>query len=332
VALLKEAATDAHSRALERLAVEVAAHLNGPFDAVNNMVQKMIFRLMDEQKQEDEHKDWCDQEIKKTNVMKTDKEDKIADLKAEIKVETGKVAELTNEIESANKMIADIVAFVNEATDIRNTGKKENAASVKDSKDAQKSVTNAIAVLTTFYKSSGEIEKEPWEFIQKPVNLGKNPATWDSSYTGVQDPDKKGSGIISILEGVLSEFSKMEADTKAQEATDQKEFEDAMKDNAIEKAGRTQEVEMKTNEKKRRTEKITSLSSTKKDTTGELGKTEQYLSDLRQPCVAGDSKYGDRKAARSKEIGALKKAQGILEDAFKENAGKKFLQISSHRQ
>merc|ERR1719491_1813836 len=66
VALLKEAAQDTHSRALERLAVEVAAHLNGPFEAVNNMIEKMIFRLMDEQKQEDEHKHWCDQEISKT--------------------------------------------------------------------------------------------------------------------------------------------------------------------------------------------------------------------------------------------------------------------------
>merc|ERR1719149_442642 len=105
VALLKEVAKDTKSRALERLAVEVAAHLNGPFDAVNNMVEKMIFRLMDEQKQEDEHKHWCDQEIKKTNTMKEDKDDKIADLKAEIKVETAAVSKLTNEIAAAAKMI-----------------------------------------------------------------------------------------------------------------------------------------------------------------------------------------------------------------------------------
>merc|ERR1719162_2818303 len=111
VSLLKQAAQESHSRALERLAVEVAAHLNGPFDQVNNMVEKMIFRLMDEQKKEDEHKDWCDQEIKKTNVMKTDKDDKIADLAAE--VEVGKVSELTSEIKDANTMISDIVAFAN---------------------------------------------------------------------------------------------------------------------------------------------------------------------------------------------------------------------------
>merc|ERR1719169_288617 len=139
VALLKEAAKDSHSRALERLAVEVAAHLNGPFDQVNNMIEKMIFRLMDEQKQEDEHKHWCDQEIKKTETMKEDKEDKIDELKAEIKVETAEVAKLTDEIADAEKMISDIVAFMKEATEIRQTGKKENALSIKDAEDAQTS-------------------------------------------------------------------------------------------------------------------------------------------------------------------------------------------------
>jgi len=330
VALLKQAAKTANSRALDRLAVEVAAHLNGPFDAVNNMIEKMIFRLMDEQKKEDEHKHWCDQEIKKTNTMKEDKDDKIADLKAEIKVETAAVSKLTNEIAAAEKMIGDIVSFMNEANDIRIIGKKENAHSIKDSEDAQRALTNAIAVLTAFYKESGEVAKEPWEFIQKPVNLPKNPATWGSPYTGVADPDKQPGGIISILEGVLSDFSKMESETKAQEAQDQKEFEDAMKSNKIEKAGRTQEVSMKTAEKARRVDKIASLSSTKKDTEAELEKTEFYLRDLKPACVNGDSSYDDRKAARAKEIEALQKAQVILLEAFKEKAGKKFMQISQH--
>merc|ERR1719502_577069 len=165
VALLKEAAHEGKSRALERLAVEVAAHLNGPFDQVNNMIEKMIFRLMDEQKQEDEHKHWCDQELEKTNTMADNHEDHISDLKAEIKVETGKIADLTDEIADANKMISDIDAFIKEATEIRNTGKKENAAAIKDSEDAQKSLSDAIAVLKDFYKGSGEIAKEPWEFL-----------------------------------------------------------------------------------------------------------------------------------------------------------------------
>jgi len=329
--LLKEAAQDTHSRALERLAVEVAAHLNGPFDAVNNMIEKMIFRLMDEQKQEDEHKHWCDQEISKTDTMKEDKEEKIKNLKAEIKVETAEVAKLTNEIADAEKMIGEIKTFVKEATEIRQTGKKENALAIKDSKDAQSSLTNAIAVLEAFYKESGEIAKEPWEFIQKPVNLGKNPATWDSSYTGVSDPDKQPGGIVSVLEGVLGDFTKMEAETVSQEAQDQSEFDDSMKSSAIDSAERTQEAKMKTAEKARRVDKIASLSSTKKDTDGELEKTNQYLTDLKPACVNtdGGASYTDRKAARTKEITALKTAQVTLQDAFKE---KSFLQKRVHRQ
>jgi len=114
ISIIRTAAKNAHSKALERLAVEVSAHLNGPFDQVNNMIEKMIFRLMDEQRQEDEHKHWCDQELKKTNVMKDDKSQKIADLKAEIKKENAAIAKLTDEIETANKMISDIVAFKKE--------------------------------------------------------------------------------------------------------------------------------------------------------------------------------------------------------------------------
>merc|ERR1719491_530194 len=327
VALLKEAAQDTHSRALERLAVEVAAHLNGPFEAVNNMIEKMIFRLMDEQKQEDEHKHWCDQEISKTDAMKLNKEEKIKDLKAEIKVETAEVSKLTNEIAAAEKMISDIKSFVKEATEIRQTGKKENALAIKDAQEAQTSLTNAITVLEAFYKESGEIQKEPWEFIQKPVNLGKNPATWDSSYTGVSGG---GTGIVSILEAVLGDFSKMEAETVSQEAQDQQEYETSMKDNKIEKAERTQEVTMKVAEKARRTDKISSLAGTEKDTDGELEKTNQYLTDLKPACVNTDegASYTDRKAARAKEITALKTAQVTLQDAFK---AKKFLQVSVHR-
>merc|ERR1719502_2345448 len=331
VALLKQTAQEQHSRALERLAVEVAAHLNGPFDQVNNMIQKMIFRLMDEQKQEDEHKNWCRKEIEKTKTMQDDKNEKISDLKAEIKVENGEVAKLTNEIAAATKMINDIDTFVKEATEIRNTGKKENALAIKDAQQAQNSLSDAIAVLTEFYKSSGEVKKEPWEFIQKPVNLPKNPATWDSEYTGVSDPDKQPSGIISVLEGVLADFSKMEADTKSQEAQDQDTYEQTMKDNSIEKAERTQEAKMKAAEKKRRSEEVATLSSNQKNTQGELDKPNQYLTDLKPACVNTDkgASYDSRKAARTKEIGALKKAQVTLQEAFNAKSGK-FLQINKH--
>merc|ERR1719218_481799 len=101
----------------------------------------------------------------------------------------------------------------------------------------------------------------------------------------------------------------MEAETKSQETSDQQEYDQSMSDNDIEMARRTQENDMKSDEKKRRASKIADLESEKKDTSNELEKTNQYLTDLEPACVSGDSSYEARKGARAKEIDALKKAK-----------------------
>ena len=53
-----------------------------------------------------------------------------------------------------------------EETELRNENHAEIVATIKDSQDAQAAVTQATAVLKDFYKESGMIAKEPWEFLQ----------------------------------------------------------------------------------------------------------------------------------------------------------------------
>merc|ERR1719359_2785931 len=146
-------------------------------------------------------------------------------------------------------MIAAINAHVKEATDIRNIGKEENAVALKDAQDAQAAISNAIAVLESFYKESGMTTKEPWEFLQKPVKflqepvtLDLAPSTWDAGYTGVADPNAQPEGIIAVLKEVSGDFSKMEADTRAQEETDQQAYDEEMQKCDIEKARRQKEA------------------------------------------------------------------------------------------
>merc|ERR1719482_941511 len=196
--------------------------------------------------------------------MKEHKEERKEDTDADIKAEKAKVAVLNVEIETADNMTADIIEFMEEATEIRQTGKKENKLAIKDAEDAQKALQNAIAVLTTFYKESGKVSKEPWEFIQqdplpteqplharKPVKVLPSPGVWKNDpYKGGGDPNENG-GILNLLETTMADFAKMEADTRSQEAMDQKEYEKAMKDSKEEKTAREQESEMKSNERKR---------------------------------------------------------------------------------
>merc|ERR1719160_676630 len=127
-------------------------------------------------------------------------------------------------------MIAEIEAHVEKSTDIRNEGKSENAISLKDSQDAQAAVANAVSVLEEFYKESGQVKKEEWEFIQRGVDLPEEPSTWDSGYTGVSDPNAQPGGILTILEETGKEFAEMEADARANDAMDQKAYEEDMKE------------------------------------------------------------------------------------------------------
>merc|ERR550537_1873163 len=77
-----------------------------------------------------------------------------------------------------------------EETDLRAENKNEIELTIKDAQAGSEAVAQAITVLKDFYKESGMIAKEPWEFIQVSkksagVTLPDSPATWDSSYTGV---------------------------------------------------------------------------------------------------------------------------------------------------
>jgi len=138
-------------------------------------------------------------------------------------------------------------------------GKKENAISAKDAADAQAALADAVAVLETFYKESGMVKKESWEFVQRGVDLPDEPATWGSSYTGVADPVNQPDGIITLLKSVAGEFSKMAADTQAQEKMDQAAYEEDTKRCDIEKSRRMKESDMKGQQKKRLLDKVNSM-------------------------------------------------------------------------
>jgi len=324
--LLRQEAVRAHSSAVSQLADELAAQKDGPFDEVVNAIQKMIFRLMNEQQEEDDHKNWCDLELAKTNTSIDDKGGKLEELSIKIQHHDATAIELGEDIRKADEMIAAIEAHMSEATEIRKVGRAENAAAIKDSEDARAAITSAIAVVKEFYKGSGAIQKEAYELLQGPVDLPASPATWDSGYTSVADPAAQPDGIVSVLEQVSADFTRMEADTKAQEETDQNVYDIDMQNSKIEKARRAKETEMKTQERKRVLEEQSVLQSKHKEIKGELEATQQYMHDLQPACVEGSSTYDERKSARSLEIQALTEAQELLQGAFNGTTPVSFLQ------
>merc|ERR1719487_466384 len=164
---------------------------------------------------------------------------------------TAKAAEMKAKIQTLSGEISDneakaetLTSHMKEETDLRNENHEEILATIKDSQDAQGAVTQATAVLKDFYKNSGEIAKEPWEFLQTHA-LPAKPSTWDSSYSGVADPDSNG-GVLTLLDGVMQKFSSMEADAKAADETVQKNFDQDMSAKKIDLETTKQDTQMKT--------------------------------------------------------------------------------------
>merc|ERR1719272_2144459 len=126
-----------------------------------------------------------------------------------------------------------------------------------------------------------------------------------------------------LMETISADYAKMEAETTAMEEEDQKAYDEDMTESAINKAEKEKSAEMKTHERARLLDKLKTWTGQLKHVVSELEAVVQYLKDLEPACVSGDSTYEDRKQARADEIEALRKAQGILESAFK---AKDFLQ------
>merc|ERR1712224_19295 len=157
--------------------------------------------------------------------------------KSKISEHDAAIKNLVQKITENNDKAAQLTKYMEEETELRNENHAEIVATIKDSQDAQAAVTQATQVLKDFYKESGMIAKEPWEFVQvssrRGVDLPASPDTWDSSYTGVTDPENGADGVLALLDGVMQKFSAMEADAKVQDETDQKNYEKDMQASKI---------------------------------------------------------------------------------------------------
>ena len=169
VNLLKKAGNTKQTHALAKLADKIATLKQTPgtgvFDQIKNMIQKMIFHLMSEQKDEDDHKNWCDTEIAKTNKMKDDKDATESALTADINSLTAEIDKSGRDIVSNTNQVAQLEADIETNTAVRNDEKTENAATVKDAQDAQHAQEAAVeaggdAAMPSVVDEANEAEQE----------------------------------------------------------------------------------------------------------------------------------------------------------------------------
>merc|ERR1719198_1276672 len=129
--------------------------------------------------------------------------------------------------------VEELDAAVKKSTEVRQAEKAKNEETIKDAQDAQTAVEQALTVLKEFYAKAAEatalLQQQP-----------EAPEIFDKPYTGMQGAS---GGVIGMLEVIESDFARLESETKAAEATAQKEYDEFMTDSEVDKAQKTKDIE-----------------------------------------------------------------------------------------
>merc|ERR1719386_560424 len=119
-------------------------------------------------------------------------------------------------------------------------------------------------------------------------------------------------GVVGMLEVIESDFARLESDTKASEATAQKEYDSFMSDSKEDKAAKSSSVEHKTAKKQDQEQALTVSRKDLEGTQKELDAALAYFDKLKPSCVDSGVSYEDRVARRKEEIESLQEALKIL--------------------
>merc|ERR1719313_1992940 len=260
------------------------------------MIKKLITRLEEEAAQEAAHKAWCDEELKTNKQTRDKKTAEVATLTAEVEKLEGEIAELAKRLEEIAAEMAALAKAMKEATAFREKEKEENLQTIKDAKEAQEAVSQALQILKDFYDKQAAFMQE-----------GQVPEL--KEYKGMGGSSK---GVVGMLEVILSDFARLEAETTADEKQAANEYDTFMADSKADSEAKHKEEFDKGLLKD---QKEHELKGTVKDLTAtqeELDAALKYYEELKPMCLEVHVSYEERVKKRQEEIDSLKKAYTAL--------------------
>jgi len=294
-ALLRTVAQQTHSTALARLAAELKV-TKGPFDQVLNMIQKLVDQLKKEQRDDDNHNDWCENEWKVSTDAEEDKTSKRDALVA--KTDEADQHRQTNAdaLAGFEQEVQDQVALKARTNRDRTADKENNQVSIEDAQKAADAITDALDKLNE----------------------------WKNASEGNQD---KGQKVIDLLTETQKHYLTMLSTVKNAEEQAELDHATFLADDAKTVATLKAQIGGAKNKDQRLSSKISTLQQRTATTKESLREVKQYKDDLAKACGKGeyekDNLYEDRKANRKLEMDGLSQAKEFLANY---RAPKSFLQ------
>jgi chromosome segregation ATPase len=288
VRFVRDLAHKHHSPSLAQLATRIAAAIHSssgdPFEKIKGLIGDMIEKLQREAEEDATEKAYCDKELGETEAKKDDKETQISKLSTQMDKMTAKSGQLTEDIAALQKSLSDLAKSQGEMDKLRD---EEHKLFEKTNAELEKGVAGvklALKVLRDYYNKADKAH-------------------------GASDA---GAGIIGLLEVCESDFTKELAEINSAEETAQSAYDKQTKENEIAKVTNEQDVKFKSKEVASLETSLSEAASDKDAVQEELSAVMDYLSKVKERCVAKAESYSDKVAAREQEIAGLKEALEIL--------------------
>merc|ERR1719181_1276845 len=295
VEFLHKKATALSSKNLAKLAAQAAGN---PFAKVIDMIKELLERLKEEAAAEAEHKAWCDEQLHDNKLKRNKQTAAVNKLIAEIEVTAAKIADLAEIIDVLVKEQAELAKAMEEATVIREKEHAENTATIADAVAGQEAVKKALGILREFYSTAA------------PALLQKKQVPEMEAYYGMQN--SKG-GPIGMLEVILTDFARLQAETEAAETAAAAEYKQFMEDSEASKVEKHKKEVADRLEKDSEEFKKSQLKKDLEAEEAELAAANKYYEELKPLCVIVPVSYEERVAKRKEELAALNEAYDILD-------------------
>merc|ERR1719197_896658 len=322
-ALLKEKASTFHSELLATAAMTTGS--GQALVPVIQQLQELIHRLDEQQHAEEEHKEWCENELAETNRAKTHHETLVAELKTKIEDTEAVIVEKKQSIADTMDAIKTADEENAEAERVREKEKADFEAELADYKDSIAALNQAIDILASFYRDQAFVQTNeappmpPMSFAQVsqvPVPGASAKADMPEMATLTGSYERKGGGhVVKILKTTREDFNTGMKNLEAEEAQAVADFEAAkaayQKSRAdLVDAGNRYAAELQTaqlalaqfkTDLESNEEKVASLTS--------------YLAQVGASCNMLIENFAERTRLRNEEKEAIQQAVGILQSA-----------------
>merc|ERR1719161_1875620 len=205
--MLRAASKTFQNPRLATIAMEM--RLSG-FEKVKEAIDKMTAALKEEQAEEVKQKDYCTSELYENDKQVAQKSDLKTDLETQIADLTTKISDLKDAIAALEGEVASNKKEMMRASQIREAENHEFQTCVSDQRATQAILAKAVDKLKSFYG-----------FVQI-----KKQAPAQAEY----QKSKGAAGIITMIETLIEESKKLEAEAAKGEADAQADYESFMKD------------------------------------------------------------------------------------------------------